>query len=977
MVAENRIGNRRGCWVGTERESQILDEVLDRLDSGAAAVIEVIGEPGIGKTRLLTELAFRAMERGIQVLAGQASYARSHIPGDVLVNTLADPVTRLTPAAARPAAPDAASLCDADLPDLTAAEGNPRAPEVQAVRVRLYRQLRSLLEEMTATGGLVLLLDDLHWGDEMSVDLVDHLVRRPPHGPVLLAFAYRHRQASLLLRSMTAGSRLHPAPIRLHLKPLSERDAQHLIGAHGSPSWRKAIYRESGGNPFYLEVLIRSAHRPRPAADASTASPGELPPEVTADLLAGLEALSPLAQEVARAAAICGDPFCASYVASAGGLDEARASDGLREMADHDLIRSATGGFFAFRHHLIRAAIYDSTNLVWRVAAHARTASALERLGAPVTTRAHHVERCAAMGDLRAIALLEEAARTAGDHTPATAVGWLEVALRLLPDDADSKPVCLRIMVALAQAHGAAGHLRKCHAMAQDVLRLLPRSDSTARAAAATLCAVTGRLLGHRPEARALLQAEVAELPDPSTPAAAALAFELAVSALTSVEAADGRRQAEQALSAAVHHKQRPLQAAAYGVLAVAEAAIGEASRAAAHADSAVPLIDALLETELAEHLEAAAWVGRGELLLERLPDGLRHIDRAMLLAYDQGQRLLLPELLTTKILLLRELGRLPEAAECADDVVNLAMGSGSGEWYTAAMLLRCWVATWMGDLRVALNAAAAVPAGQAPGGMAFAATRILAEAHLAEGDIPACLDLVEAEGGPHLPTVPAWARTGWYEMLTRAELAAGRIEAAAQWAGYAQASARRWELPGHTGTALLAQAHVRAAQAEPSSHQLAIAAHNSLDAAGLVLDAARARLLAATVVAASGTTGQATAELAAVQAVFASRGAARLAQQAMATRRRLVARTRPRRLQQAQTGLGVLTSRERQVATLVSQGLSNRVVSRRLHISEKTVEKHLSSSFTKLEVSSRSQVTAIVLRAQASAPRQASRPPG
>src|SRR5580692_6708145 len=139
MVVKNRIGGHPGGWVGRERESRILDEVLDRLDSGVGAVIEVIGEPGIGKTRLLTELAFRAMARGIQVLAGQASYAQSYIPGDLLVSTLTDPTTRLTFAATERAARDAAGADDADLPDLTAAEGNPRVPEVQAARVRLYR----------------------------------------------------------------------------------------------------------------------------------------------------------------------------------------------------------------------------------------------------------------------------------------------------------------------------------------------------------------------------------------------------------------------------------------------------------------------------------------------------------------------------------------------------------------------------------------------------------------------------------------------------------------------------------------------------------------------------------------------------------------------------------------------------------------------------------------------------------------------
>src|SRR5262249_58837724 len=130
-------------------------------------------------------------------------------------------------------------------------------------------------------------------------------------------------------------------------------------------------------------------------------------------------------------------------------------------------------------------------------------------------------------------------------------------------------------------------------------------------------------------------------------------------------------------------------------------------------------------------------------------------------------------------------------------------------------LALRSWVATWTGDLETA-RAAAAVAAEQWPrhsrGWRAFLAARTLSDARLAMGDAEGCLALAISATVTEPPDAADWARIGWYELLTRAELAAGHPSAAVRWADAALATARRRDLPGGTRPSLLAPAPAPAA---------------------------------------------------------------------------------------------------------------------------------------------------------------------
>ena len=240
--------------VGRVAELGALDTALAGLERREAAVLELAGEPGIGKTRLVAELGRRAEARGWLVLAGSASELERELPFGLFVDALDEYVQSLEPRRLR-ALEDSLPALAHVLPSLRAEA----APQLE--RYRMHRAVRLLLEALAEPKPLVLLLDDVHWADSGSTELLGALLRRPPAAPVLIALAARPRQlperlSSALQRAGTLS--------RIELGPLSQDEARELVGDAAAA----ATYEESGGNPFYLEQLARA---PSPADGHATA----------------------------------------------------------------------------------------------------------------------------------------------------------------------------------------------------------------------------------------------------------------------------------------------------------------------------------------------------------------------------------------------------------------------------------------------------------------------------------------------------------------------------------------------------------------------------------------------------------------------------------------------------------------------------------------------------------------------------------
>src|SRR5689334_18324351 len=238
--------------LGRRAELAAVDAALEALASRRGAVLAFSGEGGIGKTRLLGELEDRARAAGALVLSGRASELERELPFGVWEDALAEHAEFLGPDRLE-------RLVGDQLPELAAvlpAVG--RIPAgLQDERYRTHRAVRALLEALAQTAPVVVVLDDLHWADDASLELVAHLLRRPPRGRVALALAFRPAPVRPLLATALATAERNGSVIERPLGALSFADAETLLGNEIPGPVRGEIYEAGGGNPFFLQQLAR------------------------------------------------------------------------------------------------------------------------------------------------------------------------------------------------------------------------------------------------------------------------------------------------------------------------------------------------------------------------------------------------------------------------------------------------------------------------------------------------------------------------------------------------------------------------------------------------------------------------------------------------------------------------------------------------------------------------------------------------
>src|SRR5438067_7787429 len=221
-------------FVGRSAEIDSLDRVLDELDQGVTAAVELVGEPGIGKTRLLAELATRADDRGHLVLSGSASELERDLPFSVFVDALDEYLRGIERSRLEALDDDVRTELAHVFPSLTAL-ATEREVALQHERYRSHRAVRALLEQLAWTQPLVLVLDDLHWADSASVELLGALLRRPPAVAVLLALAVRPRQVPDRLSAALDRAHRTGELTRIELAALDPEEAQQLLGAAVEP----------------------------------------------------------------------------------------------------------------------------------------------------------------------------------------------------------------------------------------------------------------------------------------------------------------------------------------------------------------------------------------------------------------------------------------------------------------------------------------------------------------------------------------------------------------------------------------------------------------------------------------------------------------------------------------------------------------------------------------------------------------------
>jgi len=386
-----------GRMVGRDGELGRLLTLLDDAEAGRSVVALVSGDAGVGKTRLISEVTRLAAGRGFTVLSGQCAELGDSVPYLPLADALRG-------AAQSTGVRDALSSRPALSRLLPEGGEGPIADSDRSglARQQMFGGVLGLLAELAAAAPVLLVLEDLHWADTSTRDLVTFLSRMLHRERVALIGSYRtddlHRRHPL--RPVVAELLRLPSVIAVDLAPLDPSAlAEHLTAT--APGRIDAtelndIVARAEGNAYYAEELL---------AASVGSDPGQrsvLPAGLAALLLSRVEQLSDATQRVLRAAAVAGRKADDELVRAASGLEAAEYEGAVREAVTHQLLVPDGTEGYVFRHALLREAVYADLLPGERTRLHATMCSLLadeQRLDMPGTA-AELAQHCLASHDI-------------------------------------------------------------------------------------------------------------------------------------------------------------------------------------------------------------------------------------------------------------------------------------------------------------------------------------------------------------------------------------------------------------------------------------------------------------------------------------------------------------------------------------------------------------------------------------------------
>jgi len=478
-----------GRFVGRSSELDALRGAFDDAVSGRTRIVMVVGEPGIGKTRTVEELAVYASVRGAQVLWGHSYEGEIGVPFLPFVEALRAFVRDLSEAGQLldPAAgcAEVATIVP-ELRDL-----HPQVPELppldgEAERHRLFDGIAAFVTAATRIRPLVIVLDDLHWSDKPTLLLLAHLARRVRQSRLVIVGTYRDvelERSHPLAETIAALRREHLYErVLLRGLPLEEvRAFIEAVGGQETPGeFAELIFRETEGNPFFVAEILRHLvetgairHEGNTWVGTPESVAQNLPEGVREVIGRRLDGLSPECNAALTVAAAMPGGFTVDVVGTVAELDEDTMLDILDEALAAQVIRERRErpGTYEFSHALIRQTLYGELSTPRRVRMHRRVGDALERrfsdsVDAHLPELAFHAYEAAPGGDVdKAVAY----ACRAGDRAMSQAAyeeaaRSYEMAIQASDLAADADPVTrVDLLIALARACDRGGDLEACH----------------------------------------------------------------------------------------------------------------------------------------------------------------------------------------------------------------------------------------------------------------------------------------------------------------------------------------------------------------------------------------------------------------------------------------------------------------------------------------------------------------------------------
>ena len=362
-------------FIGRRDEMERLLETWSRVARGRGACAFVGGEPGIGKSRLILELAHAVEDRGGRVIIGATSSPEA-VPYESVVDALRSALPLVIGLK-----PGMGLACiSALLPEILGRMSLPVVPrlDAQSERLRLYESLFRCVADLAAQRPLLLVLEDMHWAESASIDLLQFLLRRVPGVPAMVVITYRDEESPRLqaFHRLRREARTSAGAQSMWLGRFSTADVEELCATVPDVRDRAAgaLIAASHGNPFFLAQLV---------VDVREGEPATAPGTLDAVLERRIERLSEQARTVAEIAACIGDRFSRDTVREVSAWDETALNDALDELLDRRIVREAGGrGFleYAFTHQLVQDAIVRGVAPKDAAVRRRRIARVLERL---------------------------------------------------------------------------------------------------------------------------------------------------------------------------------------------------------------------------------------------------------------------------------------------------------------------------------------------------------------------------------------------------------------------------------------------------------------------------------------------------------------------------------------------------------------------------------------------------------------------
>jgi DNA-binding CsgD family transcriptional regulator len=982
-----------GRFVGRTQELARLGELLARAAAGQPLLALLGGEAGVGKTRLAEQLASVARGQGVQVLGGGCvPLGEEGVPFAPVTEALRGLADQLDPAELQAVAGPAGGELGRLLPELAwggDAAGGGVAGAGQAGQGRLFELLLGLVQRLAARAPLLLIVEDLHWADRSTRDLLAYLAIYLRSGRVLLVGTFRSDELDRLhpLRQLLGELGRNRRVQRLELPPFSRAElAQQVAGLLGADPPARLVddlYARSEGNPFFAEELLLAG-----------GDPAALPSSLREVLLVRVVRLGSGTQRLLRVAAAAGPGVTQPLLAAVADMDDQELLEGLHEAVDQQLLLPESGGEgYVFRHALLAEAVYSELLAGERVRLHTALAGALEagvEAGeAPASRAARLAYHWAAAGDQpRALTASVQAAEAAeGVSAFAEAQLQLERALALwdqVPDAAERAGMDrVALLARCAEASGGAGDLDRAAELVRQALALVDVVRQPQRAGLLHEQLARGLHALRDPAALDEHQKAVRLVPPQPSAERAWVLGSLAQHLLNVDRFAKAREVAEEAIAIAAQVGAVAEEATAHATLGDAIISLGEPDAGLAELAAAVRLATQtgdviVVQRTLVSRSDGLNAAGRPEEAVVVALDGLRQARRLGLVNFN-GSILACN---ATEALL--ALGRWEQAEQVSREGLET---SPSGAAYNALPVDRAALELGLGDLDAAqarLQAVRRLLPGSIPqaqyAGPLFAG---LAELALWRGDLDQAKQLV-AEAVPLVAANPRYAAPiyalGLRVEADRAELARARHPGQpapddATATTLLERVREAAEGPAGAGLPELAAWHTlglaeRTRQQGPSDAAAWGAAVAAWERLGQPYRAAYAGFRQAEALLAAGDRDSAAQVLGRAAAITGRMGARPLEGeiQALARRARLdlappVAAALPAASASTPAAQLGLTPREAEVLALVAAGRSNRQIAQALFISPKTVAVHVSNILAKLGVAGRVEAAAIAHR--------------